>query len=82
MSRSTKSHGLQLSNNPTYGQKYAVGDEAEVDKNRAIYLTISALGSSFQPQFPSEEYEFGFSGNPWTWGVEQTPQIREARICP
>ena len=82
VSTSTESHGLQLSNNPTYGQKYAVGDEAEVDKNRPINHAISALGSSFQPQFPSEEYEFGFCGNPWNWGVEQTPQIRETRICP
>ena len=39
VSRSTESHGLQLSNNPTYGQKYAVGDEAEVDKNRSINHT-------------------------------------------
>ena len=39
VNRSTARHGLQLSNNATYGQKYSVGDEAEVDKNRSINHT-------------------------------------------
>ena len=50
-----------------------------MDKNRAINYTISALGSSFQPQFPSEEYEFGSLETPGLGAWNKL--LRSARVA-
>ena len=52
-----------------------------MDKNRAINhtSTLFAFGSSFQPQFQSEESEFGVFGNPRTSGIKQTAQAENHR---